>query len=153
MLQTGKDEKELGFKAELELNSDKNNSFSISFFSKTYSFLEIKAISKNDIFEHLFYNKFSMEKIKENRYFLIFDDLKEICNELVERIKTKEIKLIENNDNLIISISLPTTKIKEITFQLNKNIKNDKEQINQLVRIILELKDEINNVKIKKYNK
>ena len=120
-------DKELEFNLEIELSSNKNNTFSIIFTAKTYSFLEIKAIQKNNIFGNSFYNKFSPEKIKENKYFTIFDDLKEICIELEERIKAKEIKLIENNNNLIILISLPTSKIKEITFQLNKNIKNDKE--------------------------
>ena len=39
-------------------------------------------------------------------------------NELSNRIKMKERALIENNNNLIISIKLPMTKIKEIIFEL-----------------------------------
>ena len=46
----------------------------------------------------------------------MFEDLKEICDELSERIKTKEIKLVENKNNLLFIISLPTTKIKNIYF-------------------------------------
>ena len=42
----------------------------------------------------------------------MFDDLKEICDEISERIQTKGIKLIENANNLIFIISLPSTKIK-----------------------------------------
>ena len=140
-------ERQLDFKLEIEVNSNKNNIFSIIFYANTYSFLEIKSIKKNDLLENSFYNKFSPDKIKENKYFIQFDDLNEICNELSDRIKMKEIKLIENNDNLIIIISLPSSKIKEIAFQLNKNIKNEQEQINDLTKIIVELKNEIKDNK------
>jgi len=64
------------------------------------------------LFNKSYSNKFSIDQIKENKYFLIFDDLMEICDELSERIKTKEVKLLENTNNLILFIILPTTKIK-----------------------------------------
>ena len=147
MIYPSTNEKQLKFKLEIEINSNKNNNFSVSFYANSYSFLEIKSIQKNDLLENSFYNKFSKDTIKENKYFYQFDDMKEICNELSERIKMKEIKLIENNDNIIIVISLPSSKIKEITFQLNKNIKTEKEQINNLTKIVFELKNEINELK------
>ena len=147
MIVPSTNEKQLNFKSEIEIISNKNNNFSVSFYANSYSFLEIKSIQKNDLLENSFYNKFSTDTIKENKYFYQFDDMKEICNELSERIKMKEIKLIENNDNIIIVISLPSSKIKEITFQLNKNIKTEKEQINNLTKIVFELKNEINELK------
>ena len=147
MIVPSTNEKQLNFKSEIEISSNKNNNFSVSFYANSYSFLEIKSIQKNDLLENSFYNKFSTDTIKENKYFYQFDDMKEICNELSERIKMKEIKLIENNDNIIIVISLPSSKIKEITFQLNKNIKSEKEQINNLTKIVFELKNEINELK------
>ena len=147
MIVPSTNEKQLNFKSEIEISSNKNNNFSVSFYANSYSFLEIKSIQKNDLLENSFYNKFSTDTIKENKYFYQFDDMKEICNELSERIKMKEIKLIENNDNIIIVISLPSSKIKEITFQLNKNIKTEKEQINNLTKIVFELKNEINELK------
>ena len=70
-----------------------------------------------------------MQQLNENRYFALFDIMKEICNELSDRIKTNEKKLIENLNKLIFTISLPIGKIKEITFELNKEQKDDKEKI------------------------
>ena len=55
----------------------------------------------------------------------------------IGRIKTKGIKLIENANNLIFSISLPSTKIKEIAFELNEEQKNDKDKINNLNELTL----------------
>ena len=141
------DEKKLAFKLEFEANSDKNNAFSLILSADNYSFLNIKAIQKNDLFNKSYSNKFTIDKIKENKYFLIFDDLMEICNELSERIKTKEIKLIENANNLIFLINLPIAKIKEISFELNEDQKNDKDQINNLNELIIKLKNEINENK------
>ena len=81
----------------------------------------------------------------------MFDNLKEIWNELSDRIKNVEIRLIENINNLIISVPLPTSKIKEITFQLNEDKKTEQDEINNLNRIILELKNE--NTQLKKEKK
>ena len=140
-------ENKLEFKFEFEINSNKNNIFSLILSADNDSFLNIKAIQKNDLFNKSFSNEFSLDKIKENKYFIMFDDLKEICNELSDRIKTKEIKLIEKANNLIFLINLPTTKIKEITFELNEDQKNDKDQINNLNELIIKLKNEINQNK------
>ena len=141
-------EMKIDFKLETEINSDKNNSFIIIINADDYSYLNIKAIKKNDIFNKSFSNKYSVDEIKENKYFNMFDNLEEICNELSDRIKTKEIKLIENINNLIFSISLPVNKIKEITFELNEDKKSDKDKINDLNELIIKLKEEINEIKI-----
>ena len=126
------DEQKLEFKLEFEANSDKNNAFSLILSADNYSFLNIKAIQKNDLFNKSYSNKFTIDKIKENKYFFMFDNLKEICDEISERIKTKGIKVIENANNLIFIISLPSTKIKEITFELNEEQKNYEDKINNL---------------------
>ena len=141
--------KKAEFKLEIEVNSDKNNIFTLTLDVDNHSYLNIKAIQKNDLFNKSFSNKFSTDKIKENKYFIMFDNLKEICDEISERIKTKGIKLIENANNLIFIISLPSTKIKEITFELNEEQKNDKDKINNLNEMIIKLKNEITELKIK----
>ena len=56
-------------------------------------------------------------------------------------------KLIDKKDIAIISIPLPIAKFKEITFELNKDLKSDKEQINDFCKLIYELKTEINELK------
>ena len=132
---------------EIEVESNKNNSYSIILENVRNSTLMIQAIQKNNLFHKSFSNKFTIEKIKENKYFSLFDDLKEICNEISERIKKKEMKLIENKNILILSISLPITKIKEITFELNEDQKDEKEKMNDLTKLIFKLENKINVIK------
>ena len=145
-------DKKFGFNLEIEIKSDKNNIYSLVLNADTYSYLNIKATQKNDLFKKTFLSQFSVDEIKENKYFFMFDDLKEICNELSERIEKKEMKLIENLDGLNFIISLPSTKIKEIKFELKEEEKNDKDKINNLNELILELKEEINEIKINHIN-
>ena len=121
--------------------------FSLILSADNYSYLIIKANEKNDLFNKSFSNKFAVDKIKENKYFLMFEDLKEICDELSERIKNKEMKLIENANNLIFIISLPSTKVKEIAFELNEDQKNDKDKIKDLNELIIKLNNEMNKLK------
>ena len=52
----------------------------------------------------------------------------------------------EDENNLIISIALPSVKVKEIKFGLIKITKNENVKINELTNIILELKNKINEL-------
>ena len=114
-------EKSLDFESEIKINSDKNITYEIIFKAQTYSNLEINARQTNALLNKSFSNKFTIEEIKKNDYFSMCNDLKEICSELENRLKLKEINLKEKENNLIISISLPANKIKEITFILKED--------------------------------
>ena len=133
------------FNKEIELKSDKNNLYKIIFTSNENNLI-IQASSKNSLINESFSNKFSIEKIRENKYLSICDNLKEVCNELESRINTKDMLIIEEENNLIISIALPSVKVKEIKFGLIKINKNENEKINELTNIILELKNKINEL-------
>ncbi len=133
------------FNKEIELKSDKNNLYKIIFTSNENNLI-IQASSKNSLINEIFSNKFSIEKIRENKYLSICDNLKEVCNELESRINTKDMLIIEEENNLIISIALPSVKVKEIKFGLIKNTQNENEKINELTNIILELKNKINEL-------
>ena len=133
------------FNKEIELKSDKNNLYKIIFTSNENNLI-IQASSKNSLINETFSNKFSIEKIRENKYLSICDNLKEVCNELESRINTKDMLITEDENNLIISIALPSVKVKEIKFGLIKNTKNENEKINELTNIILELKNKINEL-------
>ena len=52
----------------------------------------------------------------------MFDDLKDICNEISERINKKEVKLVENSKSLNFYLLIPVSKIKEINFELKEEI-------------------------------
>ena len=135
-------ENKLEFKLETKAISNEGNYYLITFYTETYNYLIINAINKTDIFNKSFSNRFSTEKIKENKYMNMYDDLKEICNELSERIKINSLKIIEGIKTLIILVSLPNAKIKEIKFELNEIPKNEKESIENLNKLVLELKKE-----------
>ena len=137
------------FIIEKEIISEQNNKFIISF--KATQELIIEAIKK-DIITKIFIKNFSVEKIRENKYFYQFDTLDEICSEIKERLEKEKILLIEETNVLLISILLPSTKTKEIIFELNEKEKNDK--INELTSLIynqnkeiLELKEIIKDLK------
>ena len=145
-------ESSIDFNVNMELTSDKNNKYENTF--KATHELIIEAIKK-DIIPQTFINNFSVDKIRKNKYFYQFDTLNEICSEIKERIEKEKINVIEDTNLLLISIPLPSTKIKEIIFELNEKEKNDKEKINELTSLIYnqnkeiaELKDIIKDLKI-----
>lgn len=136
------DENNFQFNLEIEAISNKNKKYLIIFNAKALSCLEITAINKTDIIKQIFSNKFLPEQIKRNKYMNIFDNLEEICNELKERINQNSLKIKEENNSIFISISLPNSKIKEVIFELKEIEKNITDNINDLSKIILELKNE-----------
>ena len=139
-------EEKLNFELKKEVLSDKNNKFLLFLNASNYSELCIKAI-KDDLIQRIFSNKFSVSVIKKNKYFIQFDDLKEICEEISERVEKEKITLIEETNSVIISIQLPSSKIKEIVFELKEDEKSDKEIIKELMKLINEQKNEISNLK------
>ena len=73
--------------------------------------------------------------------------MKEICEEISERVEKEKITLIEETNSIIISIPLPSSKIKEIIFELKEDSKSDKELIKDLMKLNIEQKNEISNLK------
>ena len=130
---------------QFELLSDKNNSYSIKIIQNDN--IEIIANQNNVLINKSFGNKYSLEEIRENKYFLQFDTLSEIFEELKERINNNNIIITENGNNLILNISLPSSKNKEFIFELKTINKNNNERFNELTDIIIKLKTEINNLK------
>jgi hypothetical protein len=135
------------FELKKEVISNKNNKFLLLFSAETTTELNIKAIKDDDLIQKLYTNKFQVKEIQENKYFFQFDDLKEICEELSERISKETIKISEETNSIVISIPLPSSKIKEIIFELKENVVDDKQIIKDLFKLINEQKQEINNLK------
>ena len=113
------------------------------------NYIEIRADKINDVINKSFYSKYSFEEIRENKYFLQFDNLDEIFDELKERINNNKIIIKENENNLILNIPLPTSKNNEIIFELKMIIKNNNERFNELTDLIIKLNTEMNNIKNK----
>ena len=127
-----------------ELESDKKNKIEIK-ISKSISKITLEGKDKNSIEPVIYCSNQSIEEIKINKYFLMFDNLDEIYEEIINLINNNKHCLFEENNKLIISIPLSTTKIKEIKIILYKKEKTDKEKINDLYSIIYNLKNNYNN--------
>ena len=134
------------FELKKEVISDKKNKFYLFFKSENNYEISIKAV-KEDFIQRIFTNIFSIKVIQENKYFYQFDDLKEICDELSERIEKEKISIIEDTNSIAISIPLPSSKIKEVVFELKENEKSDKKIIKDLMNLVKEQKDEISNLR------
>ena len=128
-------------------NEQKYN-FSLS-TSKNDLTISCEILEKNQIFE----NTFSYETVTNiNRYFLMYESIVDIMNELYEFIKDNQIEISKDNSNLIIIFKLPNKKFKEANFSLkNKNqITND--EIITLKQKIDEQKLEIEDLKKRPLN-
>ena len=138
----------------IEIISDKNNIYSIQFILN--SSLEIVANQKNAVLNKSFSNKFTIHEIQQNKYFVQFDTLNEIYDEVIERTKKDKITITENENTLIINIPLPSTKYTEKKFELKQISKNDNEKINDLTQLVItqnkeiaDLKNELKDIKEK----
>jgi len=143
-------EKKLGFNLELEAVSNKNKKFKVNLNAETYSYLTVTAINKTDIFKQTFSNKFSVEEIKANKYMNLYDDLKEICEQLEKITKSTPPTIKEENKSLLIIIPLPNDKYKEYTFELKEIEKNEGDKMKDITEIVYEIKKE--NESLKKEN-
>ena len=138
-------DKELRKSFKKELKTDKNNAYSATF--TLGDSLEIEANQINDLIPKSFSNKFSFQDIVTNKYFLQFDSLKEIFDELVEIIKNDKISSEENENSFKIKVLLPAHKNKEIIFELKMQNKNESEKINELTQLIVKENKEITDLK------
>jgi len=128
---------------QIELSSDKNNSYSIEFILNSY--IEIIANQINNKINRSYSNKYSFEDIRETKYFLQFNTFSEILDEIKVRIEENKIIINENENKLILNIPLQNNQ--EIIFELNPIIKNNNDRLNELTDLIIKLNTEINNVK------
>ena len=127
------------------LSSDKNNSYSIEFNLNNY--IEIKANQINNIIHKSYSNKYSFEEIRENRYFLQFDTLDEIFDEIKDRIYNNKIRLKENDNKLQLNIPLLSKKNREIIFELKPIIKTNNDRLDELTDLVMKLSTEIDDIK------
>ena len=125
---------------EIELKSDKNNTYLIEFSLNNFFSIIAKLINNN--IHKTFSNIYSLEEIRKNKYFLKYNNISDIFNELTNIIYDNKILLKENENNLIINISLP--KNQEIIFELKLIKKNNKNNSDEL---IVKLNKELNEVK------
>ena len=129
----------------LELES--NNKKYIFKFKIYENKLLIQSEMNDSLINHFYEKKFSIEEIHKNKYFLQFDTIEEILNELILKMRmTKPTLIIEKNKiNLIISLS--SSKFKDINLCLDEKIKNNEDKFQEIYEIVSQLKKE--NIQLK----
>ena len=126
---------------QIELKSNSNNSYSIIF--NLNNSIEIISNQINGLINKSYSSKYSFEEIRENNYFLRFNSIIEIFDEIKDRIFNNKVLLKENENRLIINLPLPENK--EIIFELQSIIKNNIERLNELTNLIIKLNSQMNN--------
>ena len=133
-------------------NQQKKITFSLK--DKKYNFTF--SILKNDLIincefseqNQIFEETFSYESITNiNRYFLMYESIIDIMNELYEFIKDNQIEISKDNSNLVIIFKLPNKKFKEANFTLKNKMNITNDEIKLLKQTIAEQKLEIEDLK------
>jgi hypothetical protein len=140
------------FEKKFNILTDKGHNYEIILKSNNLSSIKFESIVKDDLTIYNYSSIFTIEKIKENKYFLMFDIIDEIINEINLLLEKNSPSIIEESEGIILKIPLNTSKIKEITFFINKKTKNNNEKIDELYLIISHLKNQINKELLLKLN-
>ena len=128
----------------IELIYGKDEKYSIDFINEGTS-LSIEAKTKYDILTIIYSGKFSLEDIKKVKFFN--DDyisIDECLAEIFEKLDKNEGK-IEKSQIDVINIKVSLSKRYEIIFPLKKIEKNESQKYQELLNIILNLKNNQEN--------
>ena len=82
-----------------------NNKISFSFKTKENNLI-ISTEINDSLISHFYNSIVSMQEIQKNKYFLQFDTINEILNELILKSQTKAPKFDKVNNNIILKIFL-----------------------------------------------
>ena len=96
----------------------------------------------DSLISHFYSTTLSIEDIQKNKYFLQFDSIEEILNELLLKINSSSPVFKKEKNYLNMSVILSSSKFKEINFMLYEKTKTNEDKIKELYDIILELKKE-----------
>ena len=100
--------------------SDKNHSFLIK-LTKFNSSIEIIGTFKDELLNHIYKIELSLDELKKsNKYFLLYETIDEIYEDLNLLMNKKQTKIYEDNNSIRICIPIESLKIKEILITLNE---------------------------------
>jgi len=145
--------KEFEKQEDFQIKSNKNKLFNLT-IKYNSNLLIIFSIFKDNINIEEYEEIFTMEKIGKIKYFLLFNSLNEIYDEIIYLIKWKQNEIKLNEDGNIINLILPLEglKFKQIEISLEKKIKSEKECIKDLYTIISDLKKKNKSLKANQEN-
>ena len=128
--------------------SDKENEYIVTFknIESTSLLIEAQLDDEND--ENYFEAEFTLDEIKENKAFLSYDTIDEILEELFPLIDEDKIHFIEEEGNNIkIIFDLPLKKYQSLEFLLSEKKETRDEKIDKLYNIIIAQNKEIKDLK------
>ena len=102
---------------------------------------------KDSLINKIYEGSVSQQEIQKNRYFLQFETMEQILEELILKSNTKSPIIIEEHDNLVLKFFLLSTLYKEIAFTLKPKNKNNEDKFKELYNIATELKKENSELK------
>ena len=131
------------FNKELTINSDKNNPFLVKI--NTDEKLNFNINSINKVPKISFENKFSLQTIRENKYFSLCENMSDIILTLKPILdEEKNISLREEEKNIKLIIKLPHPKCPKIIFPFEIKKKDINESITELYDLIEKLNNKVN---------
>lgn len=134
-----------------KIESDQHHLFNLT-IKNLKSSIEFFLAYHDNVSTQQYKKKYFLDEIKKNnKYFTILETIDQVFDDLVGLINKNTTKICESKDNIIyIIIPLESQTLKEIIFQIKKIEKNDKEKIEELYSLVLEIKNE--NISLKKEN-
>ena len=139
-------------KEKIVITNQNNNKYELLIYILDEKIIiEIKTINISPI--KYYKEVFTKDSISQNKYFLMFDNIEQIFDEIIKLIKksleneNKMTLIKEENTFLMLIIPLPTDVIKEAMFKINQSFNSPVVNINDVYENINELKNEIGELK------
>ena len=134
----------------LSLISDINNNYDIEYYLSGNKII-FEGRTKDIIPQRKYRKIYSVTDIQKNKYFTIFENIKEIYEEINNKIneRNKEVKIIEKKNSILLSIPLNTIIIKECCFEIDEIILNVNNKIKDIYTYINTLIKKIDNLEEK----
>ena len=135
---------------ELNLVSDKNILYDISIFVLSDKIC-LNAESKYNFPQKKYKNEYTLDQIKENKFFYLHENIKEIYDELdsiIKNLKEKnELNILEETNKIIIRVPLPSIKIKECLFEMKEIAISTQQQFGEVFIKLNEIQKENSEIK------
>ena len=125
-----------------------NNNIYILYLEKINDYKLKFILDKNEKDNLKYENEYELNDFYlKNKYFKMFDSLKDLETDLVEIIKENNICVIEINKEINLQLKVVSRKENIVNFKINKVELNQKEKIDIIMNDISEMKNEFQNFK------
>ena len=131
-----------------KIKTDKNNEMDLFLRNYNNEELSFTLFSKNQIYSKKYELKCNLEEFQKNRFFKIFVNVKEIMEELENKIEKSN--FIEESNCIVIEIQIGLIIIKEINLVVDEIEKTKEELKNDINNLIYENEKLLENIQVHK---